>query len=128
MPTITPILETRDVVKHFGGGTGFAAGPVVHAVDAVSLSINRGETFAIVGESGCGKSTLARLLLRLIEPTSGQVFYDGQDLTALPPRQMRRLRAEMQFIFQDPFSSLNPRMNVRTLVEEPLLVHTGLSA
>ncbi len=123
-----PILETRDIVKHFGGGTGFAAGPLVHAVDAVSLSVNRGETFAIVGESGCGKSTLARLLLRLIEPTSGQVFYDGTDLTALSPGRMRQLRAELQFIFQDPFSSLNPRMTVRTLIEEPLVVHTRMSA
>ncbi|MDR3471067.1 MAG: ATP-binding cassette domain-containing protein [Devosia sp.] len=124
----TPILETRDVVKYFGGGNGaFASGPVVHAVDSVSLSIRRGETFAIVGESGCGKSTLARLLLRLIEPTSGQVLYDGQDLMALPAARMRRLRAEMQFIFQDPFSSLNPRMNVHTLIEEPLLVHTRMT-
>ncbi|HWJ73738.1 MAG TPA: oligopeptide/dipeptide ABC transporter ATP-binding protein [Kaistia sp.] len=128
MTAEAPILETRDIVKHFGGGTGLAAGPLVHAVDPISLSVNRGETFAIVGESGCGKSTLARLLLRLIEPTSGQIYYEGQDLTALTPTQMRKLRAEMQFIFQDPFSSLNPRMKVRTLVEEPLLVHTRLSA
>ena len=122
----TPILETLDIVKHFGGGRGFAAGPLVHAVDGVSLSINRGETFAIVGESGCGKSTLARLLLRLIEPSSGQVFYNGQELTALSPRRMRELRAEMQFIFQDPFSSLNPRMTVGALIEEPMLVHTRM--
>jgi peptide/nickel transport system ATP-binding protein len=78
----------------------------------VTLSINRGETFAIVGESGCGKSTLARLLLRLIEPTSGQVLYEGQDLTAMPLDALRRVRADIQFIFQDPFSSLNPRMTV----------------
>ena len=118
-----PILETRDVVKHFAAG----AHAVVHAVDVVTLSINRGETFAIVGESGCGKSTLARLLLRLIEPTSGQVLYEGQDLTAMPLDALRRVRADIQFIFQDPFSSLNPRMTVGALIGEPLLVHTRLT-
>ncbi|HTJ57233.1 MAG TPA: dipeptide ABC transporter ATP-binding protein [Devosiaceae bacterium] len=124
-----PILETRDITKYFGGGSGrLTSTPTVYAVDGVTLSINRGETFAIVGESGCGKSTLARLLLRLIEPTAGQVLYDGKDLTALPPGEMRRLRADMQIIFQDPFSSLNPRMNVGKLIEEPLLVHTGMTA
>jgi peptide/nickel transport system ATP-binding protein len=127
MAAATPILETRDVVKYFGGNSaGFGTTPIVHAVDAVSLQVARGETFAIVGESGCGKSTLARLLLRLIEPTGGQVLYDGQDLTELTPRGMRRLRSQMQFVFQDPFSSLNPRMTVRALVEEPLRVHTRL--
>ncbi len=124
-----PILETQDVTKYFGVGNGaFSSGPVVHAVDGVSLSINRGETFAIVGESGCGKSTLARVLLRLIEPTAGKVVYEGTDLTELSASEMRRRRAEMQFVFQDPFSSLNPRMNVRTLIEEPLQVHTRLSS
>jgi len=130
MPTANPppLLETRDVVKHFAAGSrAFGTAAVVHAVDVVSLSVKPGETFAIVGESGCGKSTLARLLLRLIEPTSGQVFYDGKDLTALPPSEVRRLRAEMQFIFQDPFSSLNPRMTVEALIEEPLEVHTDMT-
>ena len=121
-----PIIETQDIVKHFGGRGLLGSKAIVHAVDGVSLSINRGETFAIVGESGCGKSTLARLLLRLIEPTAGKVIYNGQDLTALPAAEMRRLRAEMQFVFQDPFSSLNPRMTIGQLIEEPLIVHTDL--
>ncbi len=120
------ILETQDIVKHFGGRGLLGSSAIVHAVDGVNLTINRGETFAIVGESGCGKSTLARLLLRLIEPTSGKVVYNGQDLTALSTHEMRRLRAEMQFVFQDPFSSLNPRMTVGQLIEEPLQVHTSL--
>lgn len=125
--TPTPILETRDLVKYFGGGTFLGVSPIVHAVDGVSLVVNQGETFAIVGESGCGKSTLARLLLRLIEPTSGQVLYQDRDLTALSPKELRARRAEMQFIFQDPFSSLNPRMTVGALIEEPLLVHTAMN-
>jgi len=124
-----PILETHDITRHFGGDNGFlGSSAVVRAVDGVTISVEAGETFAIVGESGCGKSTLARLLLRLIEPTSGQVFFEGQDLSELPPKALRQLRARMQFIFQDPFSSLNPRMNVGTLIEEPLLVHSDLSA
>jgi peptide/nickel transport system ATP-binding protein len=127
-PPSLPILETRDVTKHFGGGNGLLTPKItIHAVDGVTLSVNRGETFAIVGESGCGKSTLARLLLRLIEPTAGQVLYDGRDLTAISPKEMRRLRADLQFIFQDPFSSLNPRMTIGTLIEEPLLVHRPMS-
>ena len=124
-----PILETRDIVKYFGGSTGSVnSGPLVHAVDVVTLAIEQGETFAIVGESGCGKSTLARLLLRLIEPTTGQVLFRGQDMTQLGAKQMRKLRSEIQFIFQDPFSSLNPRMNVQALIEEPLRIHTRLNA
>ncbi len=122
-----PIIETQDIVKHFGGRDLLGSHAIVHAVDGVNLTVNRGETFAIVGESGCGKSTLARLLLRLLEPTSGKVIYNGTDLTSLSPNEMRKLRAEMQFVFQDPFSSLNPRMTVGQLIEEPLLVHSKLS-
>ena len=112
-------LERRFVTKRplFGDPT------VVRAVDGVSLRVRRGETFAVVGESGCGKSTLARLLLRLIEPSAGSVLYEGRDITALPDRDMRPLRRELQVIFQDPFSSLNPRMTVGALIEEPLRVH-----
>ncbi|TPW28675.1 ABC transporter ATP-binding protein [Pararhizobium mangrovi] len=118
------VIETQDLVRHFSSG---GSGRTVRAVDGVSLSVERGETFAIVRESGCGKSTLARLLLRLIEPTAGTVVYEGRDLSSLSPRQMRAARARLQFVFQDPFSSLNPRMTVGTLVGEPLIVHTGLS-
>jgi oligopeptide/dipeptide ABC transporter ATP-binding protein len=122
------ILETRDLVRHFKLGGLLKKSGTVHAVDGVSLSVARGETFAIVGESGCGKSTLARLLLRLIEPTSGQIHYDGKDLTAATPKELRALRGEVQFIFQDPSSSLNPRMTVGTLIGEPLEVHGAMGA
>jgi peptide/nickel transport system ATP-binding protein len=122
------ILETRNLHRRFTSGGGLLSRrTVIHAVNGVNLQVRRGETLAIVGESGCGKSTLARLLLRLIEASEGQVIYDGRDLTALPGPQMRALRAEMQFIFQDPFSSLNPRMTVETIVGEPLLVHDRLT-
>ncbi|MGR3453746.1 ABC transporter ATP-binding protein [Pseudooceanicola sp.] len=118
------ILEAVDLKKHFrsGGGLGRAAS-VVRAVDGVSLQVRRGETFAIVGESGCGKSTLARLLMRLLEPTAGDAVFEGRSIAALRGRDLRALRREMQFVFQDPFSSLNPRMTVGKLIGEPLEVH-----
>ena len=123
------ILETRDLHRRFTQGGGlFAKTTTIHAVNGVSLQVRRGETFAIVGESGCGKSTLARLLLRLIDPSEGQVFYEGQDLTELTGNAMRALRSDLQFIFQDPFSSLNPRMSVASIIAEPLRVHTTLTA
>jgi peptide/nickel transport system ATP-binding protein len=105
----------------FGGG----AKGEVRAVDGVSLEIRAGETLGIVGESGSGKSTLGRLLLRLIEPTSGAIRFQGEDLMAAGGRRLRRLRRDMQIIFQDPFGSLDPRMRVRDIVAEPLLVHGG---
>ncbi|MGJ8602765.1 MAG: ABC transporter ATP-binding protein [Marivita sp.] len=118
------ILEAVDVVKHFGdGGSWLSPSPVVQAVDGVSLQVRRGETFAIVGESGCGKSTLARLLMRLLTPTAGTVLFDGHEISATKGAALKKLRGEMQFIFQDPFSSLNPRMTVGKLVGEPLEVH-----
>ncbi len=118
------ILEARDVVKHFGtGGRFLSRAPVVQAVDGVSLQIRRGETFAIVGESGCGKSTLARLLMRLLTPTSGSVQFDGREVSGARGEALKTLRGQMQFIFQDPFSSLNPRMTVGKLVGEPLEIH-----
>ncbi|NVO58535.1 dipeptide ABC transporter ATP-binding protein [Rhodobacteraceae bacterium B1Z28] len=118
------ILEARDLTRHFtlGGGL-FEPKTKVRAVDGVSLTVNRGETFAIVGESGCGKSTLARLMMRLDRPTSGQVLFNGQEVQDLARRDMAPLRRDMQFVFQDPFSSLNPRMTVGKLVGEPLEVH-----
>ncbi|MEJ8475397.1 ABC transporter ATP-binding protein [Roseibium algae] len=122
------ILETKAIARHFVSGDKlFAEKQVVRAVDGVDLIVKRGETLSIVGESGCGKSTLARLLVRLIQPTSGQVFYDGNDISKLSQGDMRRLRKDLQFVFQDPFSSLNPRMTVGSIIEEPLKVHTKLS-
>jgi oligopeptide/dipeptide ABC transporter ATP-binding protein len=118
------ILSARGVTRHFGGRRElFSRTPLVRAVDGVSFDIRRGETFAIVGESGCGKSTLARLLLRLIEPTAGRITLDGDDVTAAAPEAVRRMRRRMQIIFQDPFSSLNPRMTVGDLVAEPMATH-----
>ncbi|MCG7393717.1 ATP-binding cassette domain-containing protein [Microvirga sp. ACRRW] len=117
------ILEGIDLTKHFGGGGLLSSPTVVRAVDGVSLSVQRGETFAIVGESGCGKSTLGRLLLRLIEPTGGDVRYEGKSILGLNKSEMRKLRREMQIIFQDPFASLNPRMNVGDIIAEPIWLH-----
>jgi oligopeptide/dipeptide ABC transporter ATP-binding protein len=118
-----PLLEAHNLTKRFPGRSAFGGGPSVTAVDGVSLSIMPGETFALVGESGCGKSTTGRLLLRLIEPTSGNVLYKGENLITLPPVAMRRLRRELQIIFQDPFGSLNPRMSVGKIIAEPLIIH-----
>jgi peptide/nickel transport system ATP-binding protein len=118
------ILEARDVSRHFGSrATWFGEKRVVRAVDGVSLAVRRGDTLAVVGESGCGKSTLARLLVRLLRPTAGSVLYEGRDISALSEREMRGLRRDLQFVFQDPYSSLNPRMTVGALIEEPLRVH-----
>ncbi|MFG5380239.1 ABC transporter ATP-binding protein [Yoonia sp. R2-816] len=119
-----PILEAQGLKKHFQTGGGlFAKKGSVRAVDGVSLSITSGETFAIVGESGCGKSTLARLLARLLDPTAGDVIFDGKAVTQARGHALSDLRRDVQFIFQDPFSSLNPRMSVGRLVAEPLEVH-----
>jgi oligopeptide/dipeptide ABC transporter ATP-binding protein len=121
---MTAILSARNLRKEFVTARPLFGQPTkVRAVDGVSLDIGKGETFAIVGESGCGKSTLARLLLRLIEPTSGEVWYAGEDLAHVAPERMRTLRRDLQFIFQDPFSSLNPQMSVGALIEEPMRAH-----
>ena len=95
----------------------------VHAVEDVTLSVRRGETLGIVGESGCGKSTTARLMLKLLEPTAGTIRFDGRDITNLSPREMRPLRREMQMIFQDPYSSLNPRQTVGQIIGQPFSIH-----
>jgi oligopeptide/dipeptide ABC transporter ATP-binding protein len=119
------LIEVRNLTKHFPIGTGlFGIGrEAVKAVDGVSFAIRRGETFGLVGESGCGKSTTGRCILRLIEPTSGEVKFQGQDLLSLGPEELRRLRRDMQIIFQDPYSSLNPRLTVGQIVEEPIIIH-----
>jgi ABC-type oligopeptide transport system ATPase subunit len=118
-----PLLEVRRLVKEFSRGGLFGKAPVVRAVDDVSFTIEAGETFGLVGESGSGKTTTARCVLRLVEPTSGEVVFKGRDLLALPRRELRQARRDMQIVFQDPYSSLNPRLRVGEIVEEPLVIH-----
>jgi ABC-type glutathione transport system ATPase component len=123
-----PLVEVRDLVKVYPIGESVFGGGAkgeVRAVDGVSLDIHAGETLGLVGESGSGKSTLGRLSLRLVEPTSGSVTFDGRDVLHATHREMRRLRRDMQIIFQDPFGSLDPRFRVEDVVAEPLLVHNG---
>jgi len=120
-----PLIEVTDLKKHFPirkGVLGRTVGNVL-AVDGISFSINEGETLGLVGESGCGKTTVGRTVLRLIEPTSGQIKIRGQDISGLSKTEMRPLRRQMQIVFQDPFSSLNPRIKVGKIVGEPLKVH-----
>jgi oligopeptide/dipeptide ABC transporter ATP-binding protein len=121
------LLQVQNLVKFFGGDGGKLwpgrTHPVVRAVDDVSFHIKRGETFGVVGETGSGKSTLGRLVLRLLDPTSGHVHFDGHDVTAMSNAQVRALRGEMQMVFQDPFGSLDPRMKVGPLISEPMRVH-----
>ena len=119
------LIEVRNLTKHFAAGGGLFGNSkdVVKAVDRISFTIRKGETFGLVGESGCGKSTTGRCLLRLIEPTSGEVRFDGEDLLSVDARRLRRMRRDMQIIFQDPYSSLNPRMRVGDIIGEPLIVH-----
>jgi oligopeptide transport system ATP-binding protein len=123
--TASPLVEVKDLVKHFPirGGVFLKEIASVKAVDGVSLSIREGETMGLVGESGCGKTTLGRLMLRLEEPTAGEIQFQGENILAYGPSRMRALRREMQIVFQDPFSSLNPRKTVAEIVGEPLLVH-----
>ena len=113
-----PLLETIDLKKYFkvGGGT-------LHAVDSINIKLYQGETLGVVGESGCGKSTLGRTILKLIEPTAGHIIYDGKDITSLNIRKMRPLRREMQIIFQDPYSSIDPRKSVIETISEYMFIH-----
>src|SRR5829696_9662496 len=114
------LLEVRHLVKHFPVEK---SDDLVQAVDDVSFSIKCGETLGLVGESGCGKSTVGRCLLRLQEPTRGEVYFEGKNILELEPKEMRDLRREMQIIFQDPYASLNPRLSILSIVSEPLKIH-----
>jgi ABC-type oligopeptide transport system ATPase subunit len=122
--TPMPLVEVSRLVKRFTRGGGFLRrAATTTAVDDVSFTIDEGETFGLVGESGSGKTTTGRCILRLIEPTSGSVRFDGADVLALSRRELRSTRRRMQIVFQDPYSSLNPRMRARQIVEEPLVIH-----
>ena len=125
MSETKPLLDARHLVKYYAilGGVFMKEIAAVQAVDDVSLSIQKGETLGLVGESGCGKSTFGRAIMRLEEPTSGEVWYDGDNILTYDAKQIRALRKKMQIIFQDPFSSLNPRKPVASIVGEPLLIH-----
>ncbi len=125
-----PLLQVRDLVKHFPLTQGIIFKKVighVQAVDGVSFDLNRGETLGLVGESGCGKSTLAKLLMRLEEPTSGQAFFKGEDIFAMDAKRLRQLRRDIQIVLQDPYSSLNPRMTVGDIVGEPFEIHKDVA-
>ncbi len=115
----TPLLEVKNLAKHFPA----AHGQKVHAVNGVSFKLERGETLGIVGESGCGKSSMGRTILKVHEPTSGQIIFDGVDITGLSNRKMFPYRKKMQMIFQDPYASLNPRFTVGEIIEEPMIIH-----
>ena len=120
----SPLLEVRRLVKHFVRKQGlFRTSSVVRAVDDVTFAVEEGEMFGLVGESGSGKSTTGRCILRLIEPTSGEVFFRGENVLQFSADRMRTARRDMQIVFQDPYSSLNPRMRVGDIVEEPLVIH-----
>jgi oligopeptide transport system ATP-binding protein len=119
-----PLLEVRNLVKEFSRKRGiFSSRAVVRAVDGVTFTVDQGETFGLVGESGSGKTTTGRCILRLIEPTSGEVRFKGEDVLSFDRTRLRQARRDMQIVFQDPYSSLNPRMRVGTIVEEPLVIH-----
>jgi len=117
-----PLLEVRELKKYFKNKAG-----MLHAVDGVSFSLGVGKTLGVVGESGCGKTTLGRTVLHLIEPTGGEIFFEGNDITAPSKKELRKLREQMQIIFQDPFSSLNPRMSVSELILDPLVERVDMT-
>ena len=116
------ILEVRHLKKYFKTGSG-----MLHAVDDISFDLQEGRTLGLVGESGCGKSTTGRSILRLIEPTSGEIVFQGKDITKLSKGQMRHVRKDMQIIFQDPFSSLDPKKTINQIISEPIRVNRILT-
>jgi len=125
MSATETLLDVSDLKKHFpirGGVLGRTVG-YVYAVDGVSFKIGKGETMGLVGESGCGKTTVGRCVLRLIEPTAGEILFEGLDITKIDHKQMAKLRPKMQIVFQDPYASLNPRMTIKDIVGEPMLVN-----
>ncbi|MDD5917897.1 MAG: ATP-binding cassette domain-containing protein [bacterium] len=119
---MAPLLEVKGLKKYFKTPHG-----MLHAVDDVSFSIEQGTTLGIVGESGCGKSTLGRVILHLLEPTGGQIFFEGRDITTVTKQELHELRKQMQIIFQDPYSSINPRMTVREIIAEPMQIYKTYS-
>jgi len=117
------LLETQDLSRYFRLAGPWGRGPVLKAVEGVSLAVQAGETLGLVGESGCGKSTLGRLVLSLLAPSRGRVWFGGEEMAALPKARLKQMRRQMQIVFQDPYSSLNPRMMVRQILEEPYIIH-----
>lgn len=126
--TATALLDVRDLTRHFGVVKGLLGQSAVsvRAVDGISFTIDRGETPGLVGEWGCGKSTAGRAILQLHRPSSGEVLFNGKDLMRLKDGEMRRMRRQMQMIFQDPYASLNPRMTVAEIVAQPMVIHNLL--
>jgi oligopeptide/dipeptide ABC transporter ATP-binding protein len=120
---IETLLETQDLSRHFRLAGPWGRGPLLKAVEGVNISVQAGETLGLVGESGCGKSTLGRLVLALLAPSRGRVWFSGEEVTALSKPRLKQMRRQMQIVFQDPYSSLNPRMMVRQILEEPYAIH-----
>ena len=122
---VAPLVEVKNLKKYFPKNKGILGGKkkFVKAVDDVSFTIQKGETLGLVGESGCGKSTTGRMLMKLLDPTEGQILFEGKDISGLNDNQIRDMRKEFQMVFQDPYASLNPRMKVSDIIAEPLIVH-----
>lgn len=117
------VLEVKDLCKYFDVNRGMKGAQKVIAVDGISFEVKKGETFGLVGESGCGKSTLGRTILRIYEPTKGEIVFEGEDISRLSRKKMLPYRQKLQMIFQDPYASLNPRFTVGEIIEEPMVIH-----